>query len=106
MAPKWLYTRSPAAVSATTRSSIRQETSMTEAFGGRVMRVAADSMLTENPAEDFVADAALGPQPGGHGFGADGITVDSQDRLYVATVDTGGIYRIATAPRPDRSVTV
>lgn len=72
----------------------------TEAFGGRVLRVEADEMLTEDPAEEFVVDPALGPQPGGQGFGANGITVDSEDRLYVATVDTGGLYRIPTEGTP------
>lgn len=65
---------------------------VTESFGGRIYRIAAEDLSRNNSAELWLEDAALrGPAAGS--FGANGITLLG-DRLYTVVSDQGTLLSI------------
>lgn len=75
---------------------------VTESFGGRLFRIAAENLMTADSLELWLeADNLRGPAE--NTFGANGIAL-LEGNLYVANTDRGAIFRIdpsLDAPTPD-----
>lgn len=75
---------------------------VTESFGGRLLRIAPENLMTPDSLEVWLeAENLRGPNAGD--FGANGITL-LEGNLYVANTDRGTIWRIdpsLAAPTPE-----